>query len=117
MIVGHGGEEVGAVLGKRYEKNDTLEVAKLVEKNLKKKNIKVIMTRSRDKDVSLEERCKIANQKKAKVFVSIHRNSADAGNGVEIWCNSQKKAADTKLANSIMKYLEKTKIGQRVMIR
>lgn len=112
MIVGHGGEEVGAVLGKRYEKNDTLEVAKLVEKNLKKKNIKVIMTRSRDKDVSLEERCKIANQKKAKVFVSIHRNSADAGNGVEIWCNSQKKAADTKLANSIMKYLEKTKIGQ-----
>ena len=112
MIVGHGGEEVGAVLGKRYEKNDTLDVAKLVKKYLKNKNIKVIMTRSRDKDVSLEERCKIANQKKAKVFVSIHRNSADAGNGVEIWCNSQKKEADTKLADSIMKHLEKTRIGQ-----
>jgi len=112
LIAGHGGEDVGAILDKRYEKNDTLEVAKLVEKHLKKKNIKVIMTRSKDKDVSLEQRCKIANQKKAKIFVSIHRNSANVGNGVEIWCNSLKKEADTKLANSIMSHLEKTKIGQ-----
>lgn len=109
---GHGGDEVGAVLDKRYEKDDTLKVAKLVEKYLKKQNIKVVMTRSKDKDVSLEERCKIANQKKAKVFVSIHRNSAKTGSGVEIWCNSGKKEEDTNLANAIMTNLEKTKMGQ-----
>ncbi len=112
MIAGHGGEDVGAILGKRYEKNDTLEIAKLIEKNLKKQNIKVIMTRNKDRDVSLEQRCKIANQKKAKIFVSIHRNSANIGNGVEIWCNSQKREADTKLANAIMSKLETTKIQQ-----
>lgn len=95
---GHGGEEVGAILRNRYEKNDTLEVAKLVEKNLKKQNIKVVMTRSKDKDVSLEERCKIANQKKAKLFVSIHRNSAKTGNGIEIWCNSKKREEDVRVS-------------------
>lgn len=109
---GHGGKDVGAILEKRYEKDDTLKVAKLVEKQLKKKNIKVIMTRVNDKEVGLEERCKIANRKKADLFVSIHRNSAKTGNGIEIWCNSQKRENDTKLANNIMTKLEKTKIQQ-----
>ena len=109
---GHGGDDVGAILEKRYEKNDTLDVAKLVKKYLKKQNIKVIMTRKNDKSVSLEERCKIANKRKADFFVSIHRNSAETGNGVEIWCNSAKRDADTELANSIMNKLESSKIQQ-----
>ena len=107
---GHGGEDVGAILQKRYEKDDTLKVAKLVKKNLKKHGVKVIMTRTKDNNVSLEERCKIANQKKADFFVSIHRNSAKTGNGIEIWCNSEKREKDTKLANSIRNNLQKTQI-------
>ena len=109
LDAGHGGEEVGAVLGKRYEKDDTLKVTKLV---LKKKNVKVIMTRTKDKDVSLEERCIIANQKKADIFVSIHRNSATVGNGIEIWCGSLKEERDTKLADNILTNLTTTKIQQ-----
>lgn len=109
---GHGGDDVGAILEKRYEKEDNLKVAKLVEKYLKKQNIKVIMTRSKDKTVSLEKRCKIANNKKAKAFVSIHRNSAKVGNGIEIWCNSGKREEDTILAKSIMAKLEKTRFQQ-----
>lgn len=112
LDAGHGGEEVGAVLGKRYEKDDTLKVTKLVEKKLKKKNVKVIMTRTKDKDVSLEERCIIANQKKADIFVSIHRNSATVGNGIEIWCGSLKEERDTKLADNILTNLTTAKIQQ-----
>lgn len=112
LDAGHGGEEVGAVLGKRYEKDDTLKVTKLVEKKLKKKNVKVIMTRTKDKDVSLEERCIIANQKKADIFVSIHRNSATVGNGIEIWCGSLKEERDTKLADNILTNLTTIKIQQ-----
>lgn len=107
---GHGGEDVGAILAKRYEKDDTLKVAKLVKKNLKKHDIKVIMTRTKDNSVSLEERCKIANRKKADLFVSIHRNSAKTGNGIEIWCNSEKREKDTKLATSIRNKLQKTQV-------
>ena len=70
------------------------------------------MTRTKDKDVSLEERCIIANQKKADIFVSIHRNSATVGNGIEIWCGSLKEERDTKLADNILTNLTTTKIQQ-----
>ena len=107
---GHGGDDVGAILDKRYEKNDTLEIAKLVKKYLKKQNIKVVMTRNKDKTVSLEERCNITNRKNTDFFVSIHRNSAKTGNGIEIWCNSAKREEDTDLANAIIEKLQNTDI-------
>ncbi len=107
---GHGGDDVGATLDKRYEKDDTFEIAKLVKEYLKKQDVKVIMTRKKDKSVSLEERCKIANNKKADFFVSIHRNSAKTGNGIEIWCNSSKREEDTNLANTILEKLQNTEI-------
>lgn len=111
MILGHGGNDVGAINEDRYEKDDTLQVAKLIKKCLEKRqNVKVIMTREKDKAVSLQDRCKFANKKKADIFVSIHRNSADSGNGIEIWANSKKKERDTKLAEGILEKISKTKI-------
>ena len=81
-----------------------------LEKYLRKQNVKVVMTRKKDKSLSLEERCKIANNKKADFFVSIHRNSAKTGNGIEIWCNSSKREEDTNLANTILEKLQNTEI-------
>lgn len=109
---GHGGQDVGAVMGDRHEKDDTLKVAKLVQQYLEENDIKVIMTRETDKSVSLNERCKIANKKNADLFVSIHRNSSELndGNGIEIWTNSKKKNKDIDLANSILSKLETTEI-------
>ena len=107
---GHGGTDVGATNENRYEKNDTLKIAKLVREYLEKENIKVIMTRNDDITCTLHERCKVANKKKADLFVSIHRNSAETGNGVETWINSKKSERDIKLATNIMKYIGKTKI-------
>ena len=88
---GHGGTDAGAINNNRYEKDDTLKIAKLIEKYLKEQGIKTVMTRTNDTYVSLRERCKIANKKRADLFISIHRNSAEQGNGVEIWTNSKKK--------------------------
>lgn len=107
---GHGGSDVGALLDSRYEKDDTLKVANLVKKYLEEQDIKVVMTRKDDIYVSLQERCNIANKKNADLFVSIHRNSAEVGNGIEIWCSSQKKNSDTDLANSILDELKNTEI-------
>ena len=109
---GHGGIDVGAINGDRYEKDDTLKVAKLVEKYLEEQGIRTIMTRENDTNVSLKQRCKIANMKKADVFVSIHRNSADTGNGIEIWTSTEKNKKDLALANTILEKLESTEIQQ-----
>lgn len=107
---GHGGSDVGAIYNDRYEKKDTLEVAKLVKKYLEEENIKVIMTRNEDKTIELKQRCNIANRKKANLFISIHRNSGDDGKGIELWVNNKKKKDDIELATNIINNLEKTEI-------
>lgn len=109
---GHGGIDVGAVNATRYEKDDNLKVAKLVKKYLEEQGIKTIMTRDNDTNVSLRQRCKIANRKEADIFVSIHRNSAEAGNGIEIWTSRSKNKEDLSLANSILEKLENTEIQE-----
>lgn len=107
---GHGGRDVGASNENRYEKYDTLKVAKLVKQYLEKQDIKVIMTRDNDTTLSLRDRCRIANKKKADLFISIHRNSAEMGNGFEIWTNSKEEKADVDLATNILNNLAETEI-------
>lgn len=73
---GHGGHDSGAVGAKRYyEKTVVLQIAKRVEKHLKKKRFKVKMTRSSDHFVKLKNRTRFANRHKADIFVSIHANA------------------------------------------
>ena len=70
------------------------------------------MTRDNDTSVSLRQRCKRANRKKADLFVSIHRNSAESGSGIEIWINSKNNKDDSELANSILNKLQNTEIQE-----
>lgn len=109
---GHGGKDAGSVTknNKRYEKDDNLQMALALQKELEKHDIKVILTRKDDTFVSLEKRCQIANFRRADYFVSIHRNSSESGNGVEVWIKSQENEADEKLANNILEELAKTQI-------
>lgn len=109
---GHGGKDAGSVSAnnKRYEKDDNLQMALAVQKELEKHDIKVILTRENDTFVTLQKRCQIANFRRADLFVSIHRNSSESGNGVEIWVKTQENELDEKLANSILDELAKTKI-------
>ena len=109
---GHGGKDVGAVYGERYEKDDNLAIALLVNEKLREKGIESAMTRNRDKQISLENRCKIANFKKAELFVSLHRNSADGARGVEIWIESESPRTDKNLAENILDALDKAGISQ-----
>ncbi|QNM86867.1 N-acetylmuramoyl-L-alanine amidase [Polaribacter pectinis] len=73
---GHGGKDPGN-LGSGYkEKNIALKVALIVGKKLaKKKDIKVIYTRSKDVFIDLWKRGDVANHAKADLFVSIHCDS------------------------------------------
>lgn len=74
---GHGGKDPGCH-GKESEEADValnvaLELGRIIKENLP--DVKVIYTRDKDYFVELHERAKIANQKGADLFISIHCNS------------------------------------------
>jgi len=110
---GHGGKDVGAEYNGRYEKDDNLALALLVEDKLQEKGIDVALTRDDDTFISLAKRCRIANRKEAELFVSLHRNSAENARGVEIWVNSDKPENDTLLAENILKNLDEAGISKQ----
>jgi N-acetylmuramoyl-L-alanine amidase len=72
---GHGGHDTGAIGGKKREKDLVLQIAKRVERQLKKRGYSVYMTRKSDRFLKLPQRTRIADKKNAKVFISIHANS------------------------------------------
>ena len=76
---GHGGRDAGAVGGphkKIYEKNLTLAIAKRLATKIRSRlKCEVILTRTNDRFLSLEERTAIANTKNADLFISLHTNA------------------------------------------
>ncbi len=72
---GHGGHDSGAIGGGKKEKDLVLQIAKRLEKQLKKRGHPVYMTRRKDHFLKLPQRTRIADKKKAVLFISIHANS------------------------------------------
>lgn len=112
---GHGGSSSGATLGSRLEKDDTLRLSLLVRDILEERGYTVVMTRDNDSDVSLADRCKIANKARASLFVSIHRNSSTSpdATGMEMWVHSSNPTDDTLLAQNILDCLDTLNITNR----
>ena len=83
---GHGGNDTGALRGSVLEKDLTLQIALKVRDCLKDKGItNIIMTRSADKTLALDERVQISNDNNASMFVSVHINASVKSeiNGIE----------------------------------
>lgn len=74
---GHGGKDPGAVGPSGvYEKTVTLKLAKALAKELTKQiGCEVVLTRSGDVYLPLEERTAIANKVGADLFISLHANA------------------------------------------
>ncbi len=85
---GHGGVDEGA-RGPHglLEKDVVLDVARGLAARLKRAGLRVVMTRSTDQFVPLEERTYIANDARADLFISIHANAArdDSARGSETY--------------------------------
>lgn len=75
LDAGHGGHDPGAAWYGLREKKLCLDVAQRVERLLKARGMKVVMTRRSDSFVSLDRRTQIANGYSRAVFVSIHFNA------------------------------------------
>lgn len=101
LDAGHGGKDCGAKIGKVCEKTLTLNISKKATEILKKRGYKVFATRTNDKYLNLTDRTKMANDKNADIFISIHANALD------------KKAKNYKLANGIETYFLSTARSER----
>ncbi|MBE0495946.1 MAG: N-acetylmuramoyl-L-alanine amidase [Campylobacterales bacterium] len=73
---GHGGRDGGAVNGKYVEKVAVLDISLKLGKELQKRGYKVHYTRSKDTHIQLRNRTRIANDKNADLFISVHANAA-----------------------------------------
>ncbi|MGG1575354.1 N-acetylmuramoyl-L-alanine amidase [Fictibacillus sp. NRS-1165] len=86
MIVidpGHGGSDPGATFKESQEKLFNLKIALRVRDYLEKTyTVKIIMTRTSDKALSLKERTDLANSTAPNFYLSIHSN-AGGGSGFE----------------------------------
>src|SRR3954463_10877129 len=74
---GHGGKDNGAF--RRFggaEKNATLDVATRLATKLRESQFRVVMTRSDDVFIPLDERAAISNRQRNAIFVSIHFNDS-----------------------------------------
>ena len=74
---GHGGKDNGAF--RRYggaEKNATLDVATRLAAKLRESQFRVVMTRSSDVFIPLDDRAAISNRQKNAIFVSVHFNDS-----------------------------------------
>ena len=85
---GHGGHDPGARGNGISEADLVLDVAKRLEQLLvKEQNFEVVLTRSADTYVSLEDRTALANKSDADLFLSIHANASTipAARGIETY--------------------------------
>jgi N-acetylmuramoyl-L-alanine amidase len=86
---GHGGHDPGTIGRRGLEEKDlVLDVALRLERLVRQElRTDVILTRSTDVFVPLEERTAIANQKEADLFVSIHANASrnPTASGIETY--------------------------------
>lgn len=87
---GHGGDDYGThSLGtpKYHEKYLNMSTAQLVKRFLQQQGYQVIMTRTDDTFVSLDDRAAFANKLNPRLFVSIHYNSAPSrdAEGIEVF--------------------------------
>lgn len=118
---GHGGVDVGAIRGIFKESDITLQVAKkirnLIQADLTQ-NIEVILTRETNKNLSLENRVKIAETKNADLFISLHANSSQASyvSGMEFYFKKgvyNLKLPEIEASTSVKKIVaELTAFGQ-----
>lgn len=89
---GHGGKDLGAVSARgTREKDLALEIARGVRDGLRRRGVSVVMTRDADRFIPLPLRAKVANRKRADLFVSVHLNASESKTlkGFEVYSLSE----------------------------
>lgn len=88
LDAGHGGSDPGAQRADVNEKDITMAIINKLKKVLEQKGARIVLTRSDDTFISLEERVRITNQVNPNLFLSVHINSLQSisdAHGIETY--------------------------------
>jgi len=102
LDAGHGGRDVGAIgASGKYEKDLVFDITSQLKTSLEGEGYTVILTRSDDSYISLEERVNIADHSNAFAFISMHANSTanSAIEGLEVY---KYYGSDPRLAQNVL---------------
>lgn len=104
---GHGGTDSGAVGVSIVEKDYNLLIATKVMNKLKNYECEVYSSRTSNKVVSLDDRCKLSNSKNCDIFVSIHCNSSSdsSATGFESFSFSGKSSLQKRVHDELVSVL------------
>ena len=102
------GGDPGAVNGDYWESIAALSIVKKLANMFSNAGVQVLLTRSGGKpNLTLKERCRIANDNDADCFISVHLNSADnkSASGIETLRYPSCGYVTKKLADSVQDHL------------
>lgn len=104
---GHGAHDPGAIGNGLKEKDIVLDISQHLQAKLVEAGANVIMTRSTDVYITLEQRSEIANSANAHSFISMHANAGgETAHGTETFWNSTHSSIESKeLAEKIQQRL------------
>jgi len=118
LNAGHGGKDAGAIGNELKEKDLTLDICKRIEAGLQNYECEVLMSRSEDVFLTLDEVTDKANQAKADVLISVHINSATTAiaKGFETFIYP-KASAGTKAFQNVLHQEIKMAMGLKITDR
>lgn len=113
---GHGGHDKGGQWGLVYEKHLALDTSARLEKELRKRGFRTVMTRRSDYFISLPERVRITKQHRNAIFVSVHYNYTwkKHVSGLETFYHSgQSRSLATHIQNGMLKKVRAVNRGAK----
>ena len=112
---GHGGDAPGTIQNGHQEKRINLLVALLVAEKLKAAGVDARLTRSTDASVDLNDRAAMSNSIGAKLFVSLHCDSAPnrRARGFTIYAPETRQSQSAAFASIMEKSMRTTSMTSR----
>ncbi len=109
MDAGHGGNDLGSINGRRYEKNDNLRLVNAIGNILMNNGINVFYTRKSDTYVSPVTRVNVADEEGGDLYIAIHRGDSPIPNTLSGVRASiyENEAFTREAAENILNNLEK----------
>jgi N-acetylmuramoyl-L-alanine amidase len=103
LDAGHGGRDEGTKIHTFKEKRITLSTTLYTKKYLEEMGYRVILTRSRDVEMSLHRRVSLANSARSALFISIHFNASrnTSAQGVEVFYYDSKDGLRSKQSRKL----------------